>query len=140
MLRHISVSHLAACAFLALATCGAAADGYTTRIETRPIYGAVVTVEEGVRVFRPLPPDRQVIINPNRTPLSLGFNETHVYGSSPSRVRVYTRRGATYSEDGTIYSAPLYGRGFRHGHGGPGHPGGPHHSGPRQGGGGVQMR
>jgi hypothetical protein len=28
----------------------------TTRIEPRPFYGATVSVEEGVRVFRPLPP------------------------------------------------------------------------------------
>jgi hypothetical protein len=51
----------------------------TTRIETRPFYGAVVTVEEGVRVFRPLPSTERVIINPHgATPLSLGFNETYV--------------------------------------------------------------
>ncbi len=51
----------------------------TTRIETRPFYGAVVTIEEGVRVFRPLPPTERVIVNPNgATPLSLGFNETYV--------------------------------------------------------------
>ena len=44
----------------------------TTRIETRPVYGATVTVERGVRVFRPLPPHDRVIINPGgRTPLSL---------------------------------------------------------------------
>jgi hypothetical protein len=28
----------------------------TTRIEPRPFYGATVSVEEDVRVFRPLPP------------------------------------------------------------------------------------
>jgi len=68
----------------ALTAAGAAApafaQNFTTRIETRPFYGAVVTLEEGVRVFRPLPADRQVIINPGgKTPLSLGFNETNVY-------------------------------------------------------------
>jgi len=48
----------------------------TTRIETRPFYGATVTLEEGVRVFRPLPPHERVIINPEgATPLSLGFEE-----------------------------------------------------------------
>jgi hypothetical protein len=36
----------------------------TTRIENRPYYGATVTIESGVRVFRPLPPHRQVIIAP----------------------------------------------------------------------------
>ena len=56
----------------------ASAESYTTRIETRPFYGATVTLEEGVRVFRPLPPDRHVIINPGgQTPLSI--NETNVY-------------------------------------------------------------
>ncbi|MGQ0457176.1 MAG: hypothetical protein ACT4OU_08945 [Hyphomicrobium sp.] len=69
-------------AFSALAGCAvaASAQSYTTRIEPRPFYGAVITLEEGVRVIRPLPPERQVIINPDHgTPLSLGFNETRVY-------------------------------------------------------------
>ena len=61
---------------------GAEAQSYTTRIETRPFYGAVVTREQGVRVFRALPPERQVIINPDGTPLSLSFNDTHVYEQS----------------------------------------------------------
>jgi hypothetical protein len=45
---------------------------YTTRIETRPYYGAIVTIEHGVRVTRPLPPTQHLIINPNGTPLVLG--------------------------------------------------------------------
>ena len=38
------------CSIAALVTMitGAAAQGYTTRIEPRPFYGAVVTLEEGV--------------------------------------------------------------------------------------------
>jgi hypothetical protein len=36
----------------------------TTRIEPRPFYGATVSIEEGVRVFRPLPPHDRVIVNP----------------------------------------------------------------------------
>ena len=48
----------------------------TTRIETRPFYGATVTVERGVRVFRPLPPHDRVIINPGgQTPLSLNVGD-----------------------------------------------------------------
>jgi hypothetical protein len=44
----------------------------TTRIETRPYYGAVTTVEKGVRVWRALPPHDRIIINPGgRTPLNL---------------------------------------------------------------------
>jgi hypothetical protein len=54
-----------------------ASESITTRIEPRPFYGASVTVEEGVRVFRPLPPHKHVVINPeNKTPVSLIFNET----------------------------------------------------------------
>lgn len=64
---------LAAAAALALtATAASAQDSHTTRIEETNAYGATVTVEEGVRVFRPLPADRHVIVNPGgRTPLSL---------------------------------------------------------------------
>ena len=44
----------------------------TTRIEPRPVYGAVVTLEKGVRVYRPLPPHDRVIINPgNATPIGI---------------------------------------------------------------------
>lgn len=47
-------------------------EAHTTRIEPRPYYGAVVTVEHGVRVTRPIPPDRHLIINPGgATPLIL---------------------------------------------------------------------
>jgi hypothetical protein len=79
MLRSLAIVGLAAAAQFFAAALPAAAQGYTTRIEPRPFYGAVVTLEEGVRVIRPLPPDRHVIINPDfKTPLSLGFNETTV--------------------------------------------------------------
>lgn len=48
----------------------------TTRILPYNAYGATVTVEQGVRVFRPLPADGHVIVNPgNRTPLSLNVYE-----------------------------------------------------------------
>jgi len=52
------------------------ADPVTTRIEPRPFYGATVTMEAGVRVFRPLPPHDRVIINPNNaTPLTLNVGD-----------------------------------------------------------------
>jgi hypothetical protein len=47
-----------------LLSTSAFAGATTTRIETRPYYGAVVTVEQGVRVWRPLPPHGHVIIDP----------------------------------------------------------------------------
>jgi hypothetical protein len=44
----------------------------TTRIETRPYYGAVVTIEHGVRVYRPVPPTTHLIVNPDgATPLEI---------------------------------------------------------------------
>ena len=56
------------------------AEAVTTRIETRPFYGATVTLEEGVRVFRPLPRHDRVIINPGgQTPLSLSYSESRNY-------------------------------------------------------------
>jgi hypothetical protein len=69
-------------AVVALAACiaPAAADSQTTRIEPRPFYGATVTLEEGVRVFRPLPPHDRVIINPgNATPLTIGIGDSRGY-------------------------------------------------------------
>jgi hypothetical protein len=72
---------------LAAASLPAAAQ-VTTRIETRPFYGAVVTIEEGVRVFRPLPPHDRVIINPEgKTPISLGFNQSYNYSYGQNYVQ-----------------------------------------------------
>jgi hypothetical protein len=64
---------------LLLVGASAAAAASLTRIETRPFYGATVTIEEGVRVFRPLPPHRHIIINPDgKTPLNLSFEERNI--------------------------------------------------------------
>lgn len=102
--------------------------GGTTRIETRPFYGAIVTEEEGVRVFRPLPPTERVIVNPEgRTPLSLGFNETYVternynYNYNETRNENTTNGGII----GGLYGG--YGYGFGRGLNGHGHGGGGHH-------------
>lgn len=71
---------LIALAILFMPSFALAGQASTTRIETRPFYGATVTLEEGVRVFRPLPSHDRVIINPGgRTPLSLGFEERRSY-------------------------------------------------------------
>lgn len=72
-----TLATLAATAALsALTTAAFAQNATTTRVETRPFYGATVTLEEGVRVFRPLPPHSKVVINPGgKTPLSLSFEE-----------------------------------------------------------------
>ena len=65
-----------AAAMAALILPVSAQDARTTRIETRPFYGATVTIEEGVRVFRALPAHDRVIINPGgRTSLNLSIEE-----------------------------------------------------------------
>ena len=67
-------------ASLAVAVPAMATESTTTRIEPRPFYGATVTIEAGVRVFRPLPPHDRVIINPgNATPLTLNVGDVPVY-------------------------------------------------------------
>jgi hypothetical protein len=77
---------LVAAAVVLPAIPASANDAATTRIETRRIYGATVTVEHGVRVYRPLPADHHVIINPGRVPLKLSFNsvtERQSFGGAP---------------------------------------------------------
>jgi hypothetical protein len=109
--RYLSVAAFVAGTLGASATV-ASAQSYTTRIEPRPFYGATITLEEGVRVIRPLPPERQVIINPSKVPLSLGFNDTRVYENRV--VRHYyssdARGGSksTPSYDGGGYFFPGY--------------------------------
>lgn len=74
MLRSLIAAAVAAGLAAAFAAPALAEDAYTTRIEPRAVYGATVTIEEGVRVYRPLPSERHVIINPGgSTPLSLGY-------------------------------------------------------------------
>lgn len=102
---------LAAAAFCAAAAPAAAlAEGsYTTRIEPRAFYGASVSIEQGVRVWRPLPPVRHVIINPDHgTALSLGFtdvretrtNNNYNYSHDGERERGYGYAGGVGFPDG----------------------------------------
>lgn len=54
-----------------------AADSSTTRIIHSEPYGAIVTRESGVLVFRALPPTTRVIVNPGgKTPVTV--NQTEV--------------------------------------------------------------
>jgi len=75
-----------AAAVAVVTTAGAAqaqSTSSTIRIEPRPYYGATVTLEQGVRVWRPLPPVKQVIVNPGgRTPLNLSFAEVNERSTS----------------------------------------------------------
>jgi len=60
------------------ATAALGGEPSTTRIETRAFYGATVTIEEGVRVFRPLPSHNRVIINPGgKASVALSFEDNH---------------------------------------------------------------
>lgn len=66
------MSHSLAVFALVASVAAAQAQAVTTRIETRPYYGAVTTIEKGVRVTRALPPHDRIIINPEgKTPVSL---------------------------------------------------------------------
>jgi hypothetical protein len=103
-----------------LPTPALAGDAVTTRIETRPFYGAVVTLEEGVRVFRPLPRHDRIIINPGgQTPLSLNYLESTNYS-----FHQHSGGGGSYAPQyyGGGYGLPLL-RNDRRGHRG-GHRGG----------------
>ena len=89
---------------------------YTTRIETRPYYGATVTMEAGVRVFRALPPTRHMIINPHgATPLQLGINDTRIFENSTSHNHFYDHTSRSSGGDS------VGGGGFVSGTGGFGH-------------------
>lgn len=67
---------LALAAVLALAgVTSALAESSTIRVEPRPYYGAVVTLEQGVRVWRPLPPTRHMIINPTNAPIAINVTD-----------------------------------------------------------------
>lgn len=74
-MRNITLGLLTIATLGAAALPAVAADSVTTRIEPRPYYGAVVTVENGVRVYRPLPHHDRVIINPSNAPIYLGIND-----------------------------------------------------------------
>ena len=121
MFRPLAIAFVAA-AVVSFGSMAAARAQGTVRIEPRPFYGAVVTLEEGVRVIRPLPPERYVIINPdNKTPLSISINDSHVSerrvienkvsGDSNGAPVVYGRGGAAWGIGGGLH----HGRHFGHG-------------------------
>jgi len=61
-----------------------AEQAHTTRIVTQQYYGAVVTVEHGVRVIRPLPPTEHLIVNQDgKSPLVLSIGKRPVNNQSP---------------------------------------------------------
>jgi hypothetical protein len=100
----------------------------TTRIETRPFYGATVTLEEGVRVFRPLPPHGHIVINPGGvTPLSLGIQERHSVSQNYNYNAGVPEAAAANASAGGLVGGVGQGRGQRGDRRGPdgrGHNGG----------------
>jgi hypothetical protein len=85
-----------------------AQDPGLTRIETRPFYGATVTIEEGVRVFRPLPPTAHMIINPSRSPLNLSIS----YERRASQDEGSTAGTNQYANAGNTYANYANGSGY----------------------------
>lgn len=114
-----TVAQLAFAAVVLLLPATAAAESpTTTRIETRPFYGATVTLEEGVRVFRPLPPHGRVIINPGgRTPLNLSYEDHRSVSHNYHHGDDAPGAAASASASAVPYGV---GRGHRH-HGHHGH-------------------
>ncbi len=93
---------LLALAMSAVST-AALAQAVTTRIETRPYYGAIVTIEQGVRVWRALPPHDRIIINPEgRTPISLGVNQYGPIQHSSSQGNTYGKSTANHGPRGKL--------------------------------------
>jgi hypothetical protein len=88
-----------------------------TRIETRPFYGATVTIEEGVRVFRPLPAHRHIIINPDgKTPLNLTIEDRNVTVNHYQTIVDGTDDGGVVYGGGAGFFPGFFDkrRGFRH--------------------------
>ena len=82
-MRFVRLSLIAGAAIV-FAASAMAESAHTTRIETQRYYGAIVTLEHGVRVTRPLPPTQHMIINPDgATPLSIGANGDISVASPP---------------------------------------------------------
>lgn len=110
----VPLASVVAAAAAALATPVLASDARTTRIEPRPFYGATISLEAGVRVFRPLPPHDRVIINPgNRTPLNLTIKDVNEKRYIESHnTTVHKHEGGSGSTGGYIGGLPYYGYGY----------------------------
>jgi hypothetical protein len=75
-MKTVVTSLILAAGLSLLAGAAAQAESGTTRIVHEEPYGAIVTKEAGVLVFRGLPPTRKVIVNPDgKTPLELKQTE-----------------------------------------------------------------
>ena len=87
---------LAVSAIAAVSSAPAFAQAQTIRIEPRPFYGATVTIEQGVRVWRGLPTTSHVIVNPTNAPINLSIAD----------IRETITSHNTFT--GPAYTAPSY--------------------------------
>ena len=98
----------------------ARADGLV-RVEPRPYYGAVVTVEHGVRVYRPLPRQVMTVISPDpRTPVNVTYNKIVENRSYETPAAVSSDGGYRgdygYGGGGGLYGGYGYGNGYNNGY------------------------
>lgn len=121
MLRVVCGLGVALVAGMAVVGSAMADDARTTRIEPRGFYGATVSIEAGVRVFRPLPRTTHVIVNPNKTPLNLTIEEVrHVYENNNFKGPRDTaaRQAAPHHDDYAVSGVPHGFKRFKRGRGG----------------------
>jgi|GEM_PF-5385779 len=107
MLRSVSFGLVSFAALIA-ASSGAMAESFTTRIEPQPYQGATVTIEHNVRVYRPLPAIKHVIINPNQTPLNLSFAEVVEHRQSQHYYYDYSRFPGVGYAGGVGFPPPFH--------------------------------
>lgn len=130
-MRHLSIFAFTALVSLLPMAAASAEGAQTVRIEPRPYYGAVVTVEQGVRVWRPLPPTRHMIINPTNAPVSVNITDVREKVEYSGPVGAAAAASASASGGG-FAGAPAYYYGRPHrnpgrpGHRPPRHPRGLH--------------
>ena len=99
MSRRLTLLALAFAAALPLGLPAAAQDAYMTRIEPRPFYGATVTIESGVRVFRPLPTTRHVIVNSDMVRREILEQKV-----KPVIIAFLDERGLQLAEEKTVFT------------------------------------
>ncbi len=101
----------------ALPATSASAESSTIRIEPRPYYGAVVTLEQGVRVWRPLPPTRHMIINPTGSPISVNVTDVREtinhqgYAGGGAQANAHASAGGSHGVAPYYYARALAHRG-----------------------------
>lgn len=69
------------------------------RIEPRPYYGAVVTIEQGVRVWRALPATQHMVINPTGAPVNVNITDIR-------ETVTHRSYGDGHSHSGGVYAPP----------------------------------